>query len=807
MSDPGNVSLASVKTGTISCRADLKDANLIVIKAGTSVVSYESGYPCISRMASIVEPAVDLAREGKQVVIVTSGAVGCGRRMLRNAGLMRHTGANGIDDQKTTLRKAHNSSQALDSIPDRQEQVSYNSACAAAGQMSLMTLYDTMFSAFDVPTSQLLVTSFDFHNEERRANVQYVISQLLSMGIVPLINENDAVSANQGYNTFGKGFSDNDSLASQVSNVMQADLLVLLTDVSGCFTAPPSMPGSQLIDVFDKKSFFLEGTKSAQGRGGMAAKVDAAMNAVQKETQACVIASGRDPDVLNSIFAGDKKGTLFLKKDHGLKEDGTPLYTETDGLSATDVIVEEGNTGGESPPIVGTAKSHVISAESVEEIAVNCRRGGRLLSCLSSEERENILNEIANEIKANKEEILARNKEDLLAAKAMGKEISAPNLKRLQLTDEKLSVLSDGIRSIAKQEEPIGALQSSMELSEGLQLDKITTPIGVLLIIFESRPDCLPQIAALAIRSGNGILLKGGKEAEKSNDILHTIIQNVIERCTNGQVPRDTISLVKSRAEISLLLSLDQYIDLIIPRGSGAMVNFIKQNTKIPVMGHAEGICHVYVDKEANIDKACSIVVDAKIDYPSACNAAECLLLNSDLLSLPSKGGNKSAAHDVVQALVESDVSIFGSERAIDTGLCSEEVLDFKTEYGNFGISVHIVDSLLEAVDHIHQYGSSHTEAIITENNATAQQFLSVVDSACVMHNASTRFADGFRFGLGAEVGISTGRIHARGPVGVEGLLTSKWILKSTSATGHYVGQFSTKVPEAKRLTYTHKAL
>ena len=241
------------------------------------------------------------------------------------------------------------------------------------------------------------------------------------------------------------------------------------------------------------------------------------------------------------------------------------------------------------------------------------------------------------------------------------------------------------------------------------------------------------------------------------------------------------------------------------------MVKYIQENTRMPVMGHAEGICHIYVDSEASLEKACRIVVDAKIDYPSACNAVETLLLHRNLLK-PTKAINGyairvSPAQAIISHLVEAGVEVNGSEEAVRLNLTTTLNLDFKTEYGALGITVHVVDDMESAISHIHKFGSGHTESIITENAAKAEAFLSKVDGACVMHNASTRFADGYRFGLGAEVGISTGRIHARGPVGVEGLLTSKWLLRSSVKTGHTVADFATKQPEERRLQYTHRNL
>ncbi|GLD98775.1 hypothetical protein PINS_up007493 [Pythium insidiosum] len=338
------------------------------------------------------------------------------------------------------------------------------------------------------------------------------------------------------------------------------------------------------------------------------------------------------------------------------------------------------------------------------------------------------------------------------------------------------------------------------ELASGLILHQETAPIGVLLVIFESRPDSLPQIAALALRSGNGLLLKGGKEAAHSNAVLHELIVNAVEAETDGAVRRHVIGLVTSREEIADLLRLDDVIDLCIPRGSGSMVAHIKKSTRIPVLGHAEGVCHMFIHREADMAKATRLAVDAKTDYPAACNALETLLIDEPLV-------NDGRAVSLLVALERAGVTLHIGPNASRLGLStsrSRKTTNLSMEYGNKQLTVEVVSDADAAVAHINGHSSGHTECIVTENAEVASAFQQDVDSACVFHNASTRFADGYRFGLGAEVGISTGRIHARGPVGVEGLLTTKW--KLTSESGHTVAQFSSQ-HQPTPLQYTHKKL
>ncbi|KAK8514799.1 hypothetical protein V6N12_057695 [Hibiscus sabdariffa] len=359
-----------------------------------------------------------------------------------------------------------------------------------------------------------------------------------------------------------------------------------------------------------------------------------------------------------------------------------------------------------------------------------------------------------------------------------------------------IAALAKSIRVIADMEEPIGRILKKTELADGLILEKTSCPLGVLLIIFESRPDALVQIASLTIRTGNGLLLKGGKEARRSNAILHKIITSVIPESIGDKL----IGLVASREDIPDLLKLDDVIDLVIPRGSNSLVSKIKSSTKIPVLGHADGVCHVYVDKSANTDMAKKVVLDAKIDYPAACNTMETLLVHQDLSST-------GLLNELLAELQREGVTLHGGPRA-SSFLELPEAQSLHHEYSSLACTVEIVDDMEAAVDHIHQHGRHAVSlgilfffidsyCIITEDHEVAEMFLHRVDSAAVFHNASTRFCDGARFGLGAEVGVSTSRIHARGPVGVEGLLTTRWVLRGS-------GQV---VNGDKGVVYSHKDL
>jgi delta-1-pyrroline-5-carboxylate synthetase len=424
---------------------------------------------------------------------------------------------------------------------------------------------------------------------------------------------------------------------------------------------------------------------------------------------------------------------------------------------------------------------------SAREQALAAREAARSLLAAGGQARVAALERIAAALVQRQDEILAANALDReeAAASVRAGTLGASAAARLELSEGKLRALADGVRAIAALPEPVGRLLRHTEVAAGLELRLETAPIGVLLVIFESRPDALPQIAALALRSGNGLLLKGGKEAARSNAALHRVITEALA----PSLPAAAVSLVTSREAVADLLALDDVIDLVIPRGSNELVRHIQQNTRIPVLGHADGVCHVYVDEAASLPMAQAIVRDAKVDYPAACNAMETLLVHQRWLDegrllalLGALDGVKLHAHPAQTALL---------------GLPPAPALHH--EYGDLACTVVIVPDLEAAVEHIHAHGSGHTECIVTDDAQAAERFLAAVDSACVFHNASTRFADGFRFGLGAEVGISTSRIHARGPVGVEGLLTTKWTLRGAGQTVAAV--------KAGEVSYTHRDL
>lgn len=431
----------------------------------------------------------------------------------------------------------------------------------------------------------------------------------------------------------------------------------------------------------------------------------------------------------------------------------------------------------------------------VPELARAARRAARPLANLDGEARGALLRGLADALESPEEQarLFEANGVDMRAAQAACArgELASALVKRLALTKEKLASLSDGLRTLATQGEYLNQRDLHRELDDGLVLERRSAPLGVLGIVFEARPDALPQITGLAIKSGNAVLLKGGSEALRSNRALVSLIHKTMS--AHGLDPA-SVALLEDRAEFGALLDEDKQVDLIIARGSTSFVKMVMAQTKIPVMGHAEGLCHLYLHADADPEMAAAITVDAKCSYPAACNAIETLLWHKDAYE---------AVSACLLALMAEGVELRADEATraafLDLDLIAANDDDWAEEYTDKILAVRQVKDLAAATTHIESYGSSHTEAIVTENEEVAERFLAEVDAAGVYWNASTRFADGYRYGHGAEVGISTGKLHARGPVGVEGLLTYRYVLR-----GH--GQISTDYGSAKR-SFTHKDL
>lgn len=719
-----------VSTSSIVCkrhelfntRQELFNADRVVVKLGSAVITRQDGCGiALGRLASIVEQISQLQNSGKKIILVTSGAVAFGKQKLSEEIMM-----------SKSLRQAVGEKIKWDSydIDPR--------ACAASGQSGLMALYGAMFSQYGIKTGQVLVNKVDFYNEYTRENLQSTLNELLELNIIPILNTNDAIASKPGKDLEVKGMiniNDNDSLAARLAVLVESDLLIIMSDVNGLYDKPPTESDSHLMHTFNPKmkdGSIEFGVKSNVGTGGMESKIAAASWALEHDCSV-VICNGQQENAITDTINGKQIGTFF-SYDENAQE----------------------------------------STMSKELLATKAREGGRLLQQLQPEERSAIINDYADRLKANTARIMEANTLDLKLAKENN--ISGPLLARLVLNEKKIDSLVHGMKQIASNGlDLLGKVLKCTKVTENLILNQITVPLGVLLVIFESRPDSLPQIASLCISSANGLLLKGGSEAFHTNKVLHELVQDSLE----AYVPRETISMVNSREDINDLLKLDpKYIDLIIPRGSNDLVKNIQEKSKsIPVLGHAEGVCHVYVDEDADPNMVTKIIRDSKCDYPSACNALETLLIHKNLV-------NTDIFNSIIEMLEKEKV-------VLNSGPLFNKLIKFappvaknlKHEYSDLELTIELVENVDAAINHINKYGSSHTESIITNNPDTAAKFMKNIDSACVFHNASTRMADGYRFGLGAEVGVSTGRIHARGPVGVEGLLTTKWLLHGNGET------------------------
>ena len=428
-----------------------------------------------------------------------------------------------------------------------------------------------------------------------------------------------------------------------------------------------------------------------------------------------------------------------------------------------------------------TMTSQAVPEPSAEllRLATGVRRAALDLGQTTDQQRQQALETMAAALERYREQIAAANAADLEQASADG--LAPALVARLKLDQGKLAGAIEGVRQVAALQDPLGSRQLHRELNEGLVLERITVPLGVLGVIFEARPDAVIQIASLAIRSGNGAILKGGSEANRTN---RAVMEALKEGLADSVVSADALALLTTRQESLALLRLDGLVDLIIPRGSNELVRFIQDNTRIPVLGHADGVCHLLIDAEADCAQALRIAIDSKTQYPAACNAIETLLVHEAIAP--------QFLADAVPAFAAVGVELRGDEASCALGVPHPATeADWSTEYLDLILAVHVVPDLDTALEHIRRYGSRHTEAIATTNGTTAERFLRAVDSAGVYHNCSTRFADGFRYGFGAEVGISTQTLPPRGPVGLEGLVTYRYRLRGE---GHIAADFASGV-------------
>lgn len=437
---------------------------------------------------------------------------------------------------------------------------------------------------------------------------------------------------------------------------------------------------------------------------------------------------------------------------------------------------------------------------TVQEITARARAASRALTRLSNEARNEVLLAVAERLEGAAADIVAANAIDCAAAEkdvAAGK-MSAAMLKRLRVAEAGVEEMALRVRDVSLLPDPLGRRLGATELDDGLVLVKESCALGVIGIVFESRPEVISQVSALTLKSGNAVIMKGGSESANTNEVIVTVWREALAQ--SPAVPADAVQMIRTREEFAELLTMDQDVDLIVPRGSYELVKYVMSTSRIPVLGHGEGVCHVYVDAAADMGKALAVAFDSKVQYPAVCNAAETLLVDEAIAAafLPEMIARFSEAKVEVRVCAKTLAALVKAGADVATLKAATEE-DWRTEYSDLIISVKTVSGLDEAIDHINRYGSRHTDAIVTEDASAAERFLNAVDSAGVYHNASTRFADGFRYGLGAEIGISNGKVHARGPVGLEGLTTYKWKLRGHGDT---VADYA-----SGRKTFKHRVL
>ncbi|XP_076317165.1 delta-1-pyrroline-5-carboxylate synthase-like isoform X2 [Tachypleus tridentatus] len=655
-------------------RRQLQDAKRIVVKVGSTVIARndQSGL-ALGRLASIIEQVSQLQNQGKEMLIVTSGAVALGKKKLRAEARMSMS-------MRETLSPKDHLSLDLDSR-----------TAAAVGQSRLMALYDAMFSQYGANVAQVLVTEPDFYNTECRFNMKCTVLELLGLNIIPIINANDTI-------------------------------------------AP--------LDI-NKELTEAEVARELKLKPGDSVK--AASWALDRGVSV-IICNGMLENAILEIVQGKRVGTFFT--------------------------------------------NHKSSSTPVEVMAVNARKGSRILQSLTPEQRSEAINKIAELLQSRKEEILQANSRDIKRAEE--EDLNSHLAAKLALNHVKLNSMSDGLRQIAQSSKKIlGKVLTRTLIAQGIELKQISVPIGVLLVIFDSYPNFLPQMAALAISTGNGILLKGSKEAAESNKCLVQIIMEALSPYN----ATDAVSLVSEKEDIAELLQLEEYIDLVIPRGSSQLVHSIhQQSCHIPVLSHAEGVCHVYVDKKADFTKAVKVIRDSKCEYPAASNSMETLLVHKDLVT-------QKFFEEVCQTLKNEGVKIYSGPRIFNLLTFGPPLAkSMKTEHGGLACTVEVVDSVQDAIEHVNTYGSGHTDVIITEDEEAAETFIQQVESVWTLTNCSTRFSDGYGFGFGADMGISIAQLHGSGFVGLQGLLRSKWILEGS---GNTVSDFT----EGGSMMYHHYPL
>jgi len=676
-------------------RGTLKSCRRIVVKVGTKVISSPKGGLDIAVLESICSQIAILHDAGKEVILVSSGAIATGKAQL------------GVREEKLAMNMQQ--------------------ASAAVGQSLLMEQYNLCFRKRGKPVAQLLLTQDDFKDGKRLANLQSTISALFSLHVIPIVNENDAVATDELDTSSGRSeklFGDNDVLSSLVAANANAGALIVLSNVPGLLDG--SGKAIPFVKNIDDACLLDSGACSIGGRGGLPAKLAAMKNATECGMNA-MIADGRENGIIARLLAGEAVGTLFAAGKIAPKA-AAPIYAG--------------------------------------KLAESAKKAGNVLASTGGEKRKSALVAAASLIAQGKEALLEANRLDLQEAAKSG--ASEAFLSRLRLSVGGIAYLSSTLLNVAALEEPAREI-ASWKTENGLLIKKVRVPLGAICVIFESRPDVVVEASALAIKSGNAIILKGGKEALHTNAALAGILQQALKQA--GIVPEAVQFFSGSRGELGELLSRRDCIDLVVPRGGEGLISFVAKNSRAPVIYAGGGNCHLYVHEDADIEMATGIAINAKVQKPSACNAIETLLVHE-----------KAAARFLPLAakkLAESGVELRCCPKSLaiirKSNAKAATEADFATEFLSLVLAVKVVPSLGEAVAHINRYGTRHSEAIITESRGAYEKFASDVDAAAVYWNASTRFSDGGQFGFGAELGISTQKLHVRGPMGLDTLYTYKY--------------------------------
>lgn len=678
-----------------SARKALVGCRRIVVKVGTKVLSLPEGGLDHGVLESICSQIADLHDSGKEVILVSSGAIATGKSQLK------------MHEQKLAMN--------------------LQQASAAVGQSLLMEQYNQCFRKRGKSVAQLLLTQDDFKDAKRLANLHNTISALFALHVIPIVNENDAVATDELDSSAGRSeklFGDNDVLSSLVAANSKADALIVLSNVGGLLAGGKAIPF--VSDMGGDISSLDSGSYSTGGRGGLPAKLAAMKNATSNGMIA-VIADGKEKGALSRIFSGESIGTLFAK----------------------------GKPGAVSP-----------STGYGDGVAEAAKAAGRLLAATGEGKRKDALLAAAKLIAQNAASLLEANKKDLQEAQKSG--ASEAFLARLKLSESGIAYLSSTLQNVAELAPPPSEI-ARWKLANGLQIRKVRVPLGAICVIFESRPDVVVEASALAVKSGNAIVLKGGKEAAHTNAALAGMLQQAL---WEAGIARDAIQLFSgSREDLASLLSRSDCIDLVVPRGGEGLLSFVAKSSKAPVICAGGGNCHLYVHEDADLEMAGRIAMNAKVQKPSACNAIETLLVHekaaAEFLPAVAKGLSESGVE--LRCCPQSIrlLGRFGAKPATEA--------DWATEFLDLVLAVKIVPSLEEAMAHINRYGTRHSEAIITKSRSTYEKFASGVDAAAVYWNASTRFSDGGQFGFGAELGISTQKLHVRGPMGLDALYTYKY--------------------------------